>query len=932
MNSRLGICTVLGLVVAVPAHSVRLSPRDGGGQLLVSQINAPYAPHDILVRFRAGTPEHVKDLVHSAAGAIGRSRYQTIDGLEHATLLPTVAAAAALRAYRAADSVLYAEPSYVGRVAAVPNDPRYPEQWGLNNNVVPAADIAAPQAWDITRGSSDAVVAVIDSGIDYTHVDLTANMFRNIADCDDDGRDDDGNGYIDDCYGIDAVNADSDPMDDGSHGTHVAGIIGATGDNAVGITGVNWTVRMMACKAAGASGFAGLAEAIECLNYVALMKDRGVNIVATNNSYGEFPYSQALLDAIDAQRERGILFIAAAGDGSSFPGADNDITPFYPGSFSAPNVIAVTAVRNRGGKTETARYGRHTVHLGAPGAEILSTLPGNAYGYRDGTSFAVPHVTGIAALLAVQDPTRDWRHIKNLILAGGQDTGDLPNTITGRLANAYGSLACANSIVRTRVLPTRSVVTLDPGSSVRLVALHVNCANPAGDIAVPVSNGDIITLRDQGTDADQVAGDGLYSADWTPTLTGTYSLTFPGGDTVSVTRLNGYQSTPAAFDFRTITGESLDLDDNEARPIPSPFPIPFGGGSFSRVYASSNGYLSFTNPPEPYMLENRPLPTSEVDALIAPFWDDLMPRAGSEQPQNNVVWAVLGTTPRRELVIEWRGLRNGRCATNDLFTATFQVVFFEDSSNLLFNYPDVTFDSDCVEANDGASATIGIQVSGTYANQLSYNSPSVTGGTAILWSLLPPETAEPVIESQPQNHTIEPGQTAGLAVVATGSSLSYQWYAGTSGTTASPIRGAAANTYTTLPLTRTRRYWVRVSNGAGSVDSNTATITVTFTDSTLTAGSSVIRIVHVTELRARIDALRIARGLGVYAWIDPGLVARSTPVRAVHITDMRTALSQVYVAAGRMPPTFTDPVLTPAVTLVKRAHIDELRAAVLAIE
>src|SRR4029077_3549531 len=176
----------------------------------------------------------------------------------------------------------------------------------------PAADIHAPEAWDITTGSSTVVVAMLDSGIDYTHPDLVANMFRNEADCNGNGIDDDGNGYVDDCYGIDLVNHDSDPMDDNQHGTHTAGTVGAAGNNGVGVVGVNWNVKLMPCKFLGASGSGSTAGAIACLDYVKMMKDRGVNIVATNNSWGGGGFSQALFDAIDMQRQRGILYIAAA--------------------------------------------------------------------------------------------------------------------------------------------------------------------------------------------------------------------------------------------------------------------------------------------------------------------------------------------------------------------------------------------------------------------------------------------------------------------------------------------------------------------------------------------------------------------------------------------------------------------------------------------
>src|SRR5439155_6983308 len=250
------------------------------------------------------------------------------------------------------------------------------------------------------------------------------------------GIDDAGNGQIDDCFGIDTLNNASNPLDDNDHGSHVAGTIGAVGNNGVGVVGVNWTVRLMACKFLNASGSGPTSDAIDCLEYVKLMKDRGVNIIATNNSWGGVGFSQALLDAIEAHRQRGILFIAAAGNS----GLNNDFTPVYPANYYLPNVISVAATTRTDGQAFFSNFGRRTVHLGAPGDQILSTTRGNTYQIFSGTSMATPHVTGVAALLKAQDPGRDWRAIKNLILSGGDTIPSLTNTITRKRLNARGAL------------------------------------------------------------------------------------------------------------------------------------------------------------------------------------------------------------------------------------------------------------------------------------------------------------------------------------------------------------------------------------------------------------------------------------------------------------------------------------------------------------
>src|SRR5262245_32373033 len=265
-------------------------------------------------------------------------------------------------------------------------------------------------------------------------------------------------------------------MDDHSHGTHVSGTIGAVGNNNLGVVGVNWQVSIMACKFLSAAGYGETADAIRCLEYVQTMKDRGVNIIATSNSWGGGDFSQALEDAIVAQGQRGILFIAAAGNNSN----DNDTTLFYPADHDAPNLIAVAATTWLDWLAWFSNYGKQTVHLGAPGDDILSTIPGGGYESKSGTSMATPHVTGLAALLKAQDPSRDWRAIKNLILAGGDNLPGLVNTVTGKRMNAQGSLSCVNSPILARLKPAGNPVTVPIGKSVDVRVLHINCAAAAG--------------------------------------------------------------------------------------------------------------------------------------------------------------------------------------------------------------------------------------------------------------------------------------------------------------------------------------------------------------------------------------------------------------------------------------------------------------------
>jgi subtilase family serine protease/subtilisin family serine protease len=686
-----------------------------------------YVADELLVRFKDRVPENAIAAAHARVRASVKKKFSIVKNLQLVKLPQNVSVKAAIELYRRNPDVLHAEPNYLVKADTVPNDPSFASLWGLQNTGqtggTPGADIHATAAWDLSQGSSSVVVAVIDTGIDYTHPDLAANVWSNPLDCNGNGIDDDGNGYIDDCHGIDVVNIDSDPMDDHNHGTHVSGTIGAVGNNGVGVVGVNWNVSIMACKFLSAAGSGSIAGAIECLQYVQMMKDRGVNIVATSNSWSGGGFSQSMYDAIDAHRQRGILFIAAAGNST----ADNDATPAYPASYYLPNIIAVAATTKTDGLASFSNFGRRSVHLGAPGTEILSTTIGNTYSTFNGTSMATPHVTGVAALLKAQDPTRDWRAIKNLILAGGDNVSSLSRTVTQRRLNAYGAMTCAGSTVFSRLRPVENNLTGAVGTTFDLAALSISCANSNGTVNVVVQPGNqVVTLADDGLGIDQAAGDGICSGRWMPSAEGNYTLTFPDGDAVTAQVLSNYSSSTTAFNWRTIAGTSLNLGDDSSAQITPPFPVLFGDGSFTTLFVSSNGNVNFTAPFTEF--SNDAIPTPQSATLVAPFWDDLVPAPDTAQ---NVFWDVTGAAPNRELVIEWRDVPQYSCNSAD--TVKFQVVFFEGSSDILFNYADVVFGGGC-QSDLGGSATVGVQVASNVGNQFSFNAPSLANNTALLWS------------------------------------------------------------------------------------------------------------------------------------------------------------------------------------------------------
>ncbi len=332
------------------------------------------------------------------------------------------------------------EYNYKVSISLTPNDPMYPQLWGLNNigqtGGTVDADIDAPEAWDVQTGSQDVVVAVIDTGVDYNHPDLAANMWTNPGEIPGNGIDDDGNGFIDDVHGYDFVNNDGDPMDDFGHGTHVAGTIAAVGNNGIGVAGVAWRARIMAVKFLDASGSGFTGGAINAVLYAASM---GAKVMS--NSWGGGGFSQALNDAIATADMAGALFVAAAGNSNS----NNDVTPNYPSNYDVPNVLAVAATDHNDAKASFSSYGATTVDLGAPGVNILSTVPaaGNTCcsdpsGYKllSGTSMATPHVSGAAALVFAQFPGITHHQVKDRLMSSAEPVPSMQGiTVTGGRLN-----------------------------------------------------------------------------------------------------------------------------------------------------------------------------------------------------------------------------------------------------------------------------------------------------------------------------------------------------------------------------------------------------------------------------------------------------------------------------------------------------------------
>ncbi|MDP2167899.1 MAG: S8 family serine peptidase [Thermodesulfovibrionales bacterium] len=471
------------------------------GERLKSAPKGAYKEGELLVKFKPGG-ELKAQSAHRSAGATLKQRFKGI-GVEHIKLPHGLSVADAVKKYMEDPDVEYAEPNYMIHKAVIPNDVYFGSQWGLHNTGQTIsgdqgtvtgtvdADIDAGSsgndgAWDLHTGLGNVIVAVLDTGIDYNHPDISANMWQNPEECaltnSSNGIDDDGNGYIDDCRGWNFAYGTPNPMDDDidGHGTHAAGIIGAIGNNLTGVSGVNWSVKLMPLKFLDSTGSGNTSDELAAIDYAVMMRQRGVNIRAINASYAyttsscvNLPASIAEKSAISAAADAGILFVAAAGNCQN----NNDGSPTYPASHNLPNIIAVLATEQKDNLAWFSNYGASSVHIAAPGMNIRSTIRValGSYGYMSGTSMAAPHVSGLVALLSSYRPSYTYRELKEVILATSDRLGSLNGTlITEARINAKRALSLDPQAI---IMPPSGVSAALVSASAANISWADNSAN-----------------------------------------------------------------------------------------------------------------------------------------------------------------------------------------------------------------------------------------------------------------------------------------------------------------------------------------------------------------------------------------------------------------------------------------------------------------------
>jgi subtilisin family serine protease len=645
---------------------------------------ASVAPHELVVKFRTSvSKDKALDLIQ-ATGASIKSQIEAL-GYYVLSLPPDLTVNEALGIFQKHDAVERVEPNYRIPIKMIPNDPDFPDQWALNNTGqnggTSHADIDATAAWDLEEGNEGVIIAVVDTGVDYTHPDLSPNIWHNPGEIPGNGIDDDGNGYVDDTIGWDFVDAtggasgedyqtpDNDPMDRDGHGTHVAGIIGAVANNGIGIAGVAGKCKIMVVRAGyktpSGDGILQSADAAQAIIYAA---DNGARVI--NLSWGDSRKSGLIEDAITFATKRGALICAAAGN-------ENTSSLVYPAASENNAIIAVGATDSQDRKASFSNFG-DWVDVFAPGVAIYSTYPGNSYREMNGTSMATPEVSGLAALLFSYLPELTPAEIKARIMRSADVQADLAGD-----SNASGRINAYNALTAVFVGP------------------HIFSLNPTA-----AHEGDQISIFGDGFGKEQGNGSVIFDSgqkgaiiSWSNTVIvcrvpeGTQS----GGVTVStlegksnscdMTILPRYYNETLVENAFLGRGEAQGWQaDDQSWTYQLPFTFPFYGRLYDTVHISSNGLLYFSAGAASYAGSAE---TLKQGCMIAPLWDDLVTNGFSQQGED----IYIHRPSPDSICIRWKA---ERYETRD--PVNVEVVLHQDG-RIVFNYG---------SGNTNLSPTIGI--------------------------------------------------------------------------------------------------------------------------------------------------------------------------------------------------------------------------------
>lgn len=798
----------------------------------------------VLVGYRPTASAAARAAARQSVAAIRASRLspRALDA-EKLQLAPGASVERAVKMLQRHPAVRVVEPDYVWTKTTTSNDPYYTDGslWGMYGDATSPSNAFGSQAGEAwargATGSRNIYIGVIDEGIQTTHLDLEANVWVNPDELVN-GFDDDGNGYVDDVHGWDFYSNDASVYDgtDDDHGTHVAGTIGAEGGNGIGVAGVNWQVTLISAKFLGPNG-GSTSGAIAAVDYINDLKFRkGLNIVATSNSWGGGGFSQLLLDAINRGGDQNILFIAAAGNSS----ANTDAGSYYPQGYSCTTatrswdcVISVAATTSSGGLASFSNYGLNTVDLGAPGSGINSTLPGNSYGSYSGTSMATPHVSGAAALCASIDPTQSGFDLRNALLGTTAFTASLAGkTVTGGRLDA-------GSMIQLCQPPTGPVL----GGPVSLTAQATGVKNVHLTWVDAAANENGFEVQSSAAGCQGFSTIGLVAPGSTSfDAAGLAASTEYCFQVRATSRFNGgsvsgwsnfalattfdppppYVCNATTYDWEDTGGApTLPLGDDSQTTVAIPFAFPFYGELFSSVNVSSNGYVRFGSGAATNFF-NEPIPSNgEPNAFMAPLWDDLNPGVGGA-----VRTTTVGAAPQRRFVVSWEDVPHYSVAGS---TLSFQLVLEEATGQAVFTYRDVVTGNASYDL--GRTATVGMEdAEGVAGTQISYNQATLSDFSAyrcaVASSAPPPApppapaaltatAASPTRVDLSWNDTI--GET-GYAVERSGDGTIF---------TSVATLAAGTTSYPDLTVAPNTTYWYRVSasNTAGTSVSSPVTVT-----------------------------------------------------------------------------------------------------------